>query len=213
LHDTEGWASCLPRLVSIKQAVIAEATYKPYALLPGRIDGSIGPPRRGKDRGDLLESVEPGNVAEAGDDDSRRARAVGLSLLLAAVIASLTVFPYTYAIERRSAAREQSTGELILMTFLVWLGTRMARWTTPASAIVWMANVPAAILFGALHLPQAFVLVGINTTLVAFTLLGNGVPGAVFGWLYWRRGLVATMVSHFAADLLLKGVLPLLGLA
>ena len=39
-----------------------------------------------------------------------------------------------------------------------------------------------------------------------------GVPCVVFGWLYWRRGLVAAMVSHFAADFLLKAVLPMMGI-
>jgi hypothetical protein len=225
-----------------------------------------------------VQAVEAGELGEIQGANSRRARVVGTWLLLAAVLASLAVIPYTYSIERRPASREQSTTDLItefaenvlvetliglgmavvlaivdhfvepmmpklrrplptppawtgllasvgagiqeeiwlrlgFMTFLVWLGTRIVRRPTPASGIVWIGNVLAAILFGALHLPQAFVLVGINATLVAFTLLGNGVPGIVFGWLYWRHGLVPAMVSHFAADLLQKGVLPLLGLA
>ena len=70
----------------------------------------------------------------------------------------------------------------------------------------------AAALFGAVHIPQAVVLVGPSALVVAFALLGNGVPGVVFGWLYWRRGLVAAMVCHSAADFLLKAVLPLLGI-
>jgi len=68
----------------------------------------------------------------------------------------------------------------------------------------------AATLFGALHLPPLFL--GLSVPIVAYTLLGNGIPGIVWGWLYWRRGLVAAMVSHFAADCVSKGVLPLLGL-
>jgi hypothetical protein len=99
------------------------------------------------------------------------------------------------------------------MTFLVWLGTQIVRLTPPAPGVVWTANALAATLFGALHLPQVAVLIGLNVPIVAFTLLGNGAPGVVFGWLYWRRGLVAAMVSHVAADCVLKAVLPLLGLA
>jgi membrane protease YdiL (CAAX protease family) len=36
------------------------------------------------------------------------------------------------------------------------------------------------------------------------------VPGLVFGWLYWRRGLVAAMLAHFGLDLVLKVFIPLL---
>lgn len=79
--------------------------------------------------------------------------------------------------------------------------------------VVWIGNILAALFFGALHIPQAAVLLGPTPIIIAYTLIANGVPGVVFGWLYWRRGLVAAMVCHFAGDLLLKAILPLLGLA
>jgi len=100
-----------------------------------------------------------------------------------------------------------------IMTLLVWLGTRIIRRRPPASGVVWTANVLAAALFGAIHIPQAVVFIGPSALVMAYALLGNGVPGVVLGWLYWRRGLVAAMVCHFAADFLLKGVLPLLGMS
>ena len=34
----------------------------------------------------------------------------------------------------------------------------------------------------------------------------------VFGWLYWRHGLVTAMICHFAADFVLKFALPLMGM-
>jgi hypothetical protein len=100
-----------------------------------------------------------------------------------------------------------------IMTTLVWVGTLIVRRIPPASGVVCTANVLAAVLFGAMHIPHGVALLRLNATLVAFALLGNGVPGVVFRWLYWRHGLVAAMISHFAADFLLKAVLPLLGLA
>jgi membrane protease YdiL (CAAX protease family) len=99
-----------------------------------------------------------------------------------------------------------------LMTLFVWMGARDARRFPPSARVVWTGNVVAAVLFGAIHLPQAALLIGLNPALVAFVLLANALPGIVFGWLYWRRGLVAAMVSHCAADVVLKVVLPLLGL-
>lgn len=100
-----------------------------------------------------------------------------------------------------------------VMTTLVWAGTRITRRTSPGTIIVWTANLLAALLFGAIHIPQAFIFVGPGALVVAYALLGNGVPGMMFGWLYWRHGLVAAMISHFAADFVLKFALPLIGMA
>jgi hypothetical protein len=100
-----------------------------------------------------------------------------------------------------------------IMTALVWFGTRLLRRSTPGAGTVWIANVLAAFLFGALHLPQAALFYGLSTLVASFTLLGNGIPGIVFGWLYWRYGLATAMIAHFAADVVLKCVLPLLGLS
>jgi hypothetical protein len=39
--------------------------------------------------------------------------------------------------------------------------------------------------------------------------VGNGAPGVVFGWLYWRRGLYSAMLAHFGLDLVIKVFMPL----
>jgi hypothetical protein len=82
-----------------------------------------------------------------------------------------------------------------------------ARATVPGW-IVWSANVIAALLFGAMHLPQADSLVGLTPAVVAYTLLGNGIAGTVFGWLYWKHGLVSAMAAHFSTDLVLHVIAP-----
>jgi membrane protease YdiL (CAAX protease family) len=43
-------------------------------------------------------------------------------------------------------------------------------------------------------------------------LILNSLGGIVFGWLYWKKGLEASMISHFTADLVLHVLLPLLAL-
>ena len=62
---------------------------------------------------------------------------------------------------------------------------------------------------GAIHLPQAAMLYGLNVPIVAFVLIGNGVPGMAFGWLFWRKGLIAAMVSHLVMDVVMKVIVPL----
>jgi hypothetical protein len=104
--------------------------------------------------------------------------------------------------------REEVWLRLGVMTFFVWIGAKLARQRVPGATIVWLANLTACLLFGAIHLPQAFAFMGSSTALVAFVLIGNGVPGLIFGWLYWRKGLVAAMVCHAVADIFAKVIVP-----
>jgi membrane protease YdiL (CAAX protease family) len=105
--------------------------------------------------------------------------------------------------------REELWLRLGVMTPLVWLGCKVTRRTGPSPAVIWPANAFAAALFAAIHLPQASVLFGLSAPILAFVLVGNGLPGLAFGWLYWRRGLMAAMAAHGAVDVVLKVVLPL----
>ncbi|MGE3911351.1 MAG: CPBP family intramembrane glutamic endopeptidase [Chloroflexota bacterium] len=90
-----------------------------------------------------------------------------------------------------------------LMTFLVWLGTRVTPGDTPSTAVMWTANGVTALIFGLGHLPLAATLAPLTTMLVIRTLILNGVAGLSFGWLYWRYGLLAAMVGHMSADVVL----------
>jgi hypothetical protein len=94
------------------------------------------------------------------------------------------------------------------MTALVWLGAKATRRAGPSSVVVWLANGLAAVLFDTIHLPQASALFGSSAPVLGF-VVGNGLPGLAFGWLYWRRGLLAATAAHSAADILMKDILPL----
>ncbi len=90
-----------------------------------------------------------------------------------------------------------------LMTLLVWVGTKITRRQHFNSAVVWIAIALTALLFGALHLPTTAQLVPLTAIVVTRALLLNGIPGLLFGWLYWRKGLEAAMVAHFSCDIVL----------
>jgi hypothetical protein len=77
-------------------------------------------------------------------------------------------------------------------------------------AVLWTANLLAAVLFGLGHLPAAAALVKLTPLLVTRTLVLNGVVGLVCGYLYMRRGLEAAMVAHLSADVVLHLVAPAL---
>jgi membrane protease YdiL (CAAX protease family) len=113
-----------------------------------------------------------------------------------------------------AAIREEIWFRLGCMTLFAWIGTMLVRpflsdRVEPPVPIVWIANLVAALLFAAIHLPQAHLLVGLSTPVLVFVVLGNGLPGMIFGWLYWRRGLMAAIVAHFGFDLVLKVIIPL----
>lgn len=104
---------------------------------------------------------------------------------------------------------EEIVLRLFAMSLFAWLGTFLHRRSdgTPTSVVLWSANVIAAVLFGIGHLPLLSALTPLTTIIVMRTIVLNGLLGIAFGYLYWKRGLEAAMVSHFSADLLLHVVL------
>ncbi len=100
---------------------------------------------------------------------------------------------------------------LFVMSFLVWLGRFVSKTTEgkPTAAVIWIANILAAVLFGLGHLPAIAPLVPLTPLVIAREVVLNGLLGIGFGWLYWKRGLEAAMISHFSADLVLHVLLAL----
>ncbi|MDQ2717795.1 MAG: CPBP family intramembrane metalloprotease [Chloroflexota bacterium] len=96
-----------------------------------------------------------------------------------------------------------------IMTLLAWLGTRLFRRQKPSTVIAWIAIILSALLFGAYHLP---LYSSITLGAIVLATLYNGAAGVIFGWLYWRKGLLLAMVAHFCADITLHIILPALGL-
>lgn len=87
-----------------------------------------------------------------------------------------------------------------LMTTLVWLLWRFVQKKAgpPRTGYVIGAMLFAAISFGAGHLPAAAALLGGHLTMpvVVPIMIANGVPGMMFGYLYWRYGIEAAMMAH-----------------
>ncbi len=96
-----------------------------------------------------------------------------------------------------------------VMTLLVWVGARLTRTDQPGAGVMWTANVLAAVLFGLGHLPVTAAILPLTALVVVRAVVLNGLAGVVFGWFYWRRGLLAAMVAHFSADIVLHVLAPL----
>jgi len=100
---------------------------------------------------------------------------------------------------------EEILMRLFLMSALVWLLGLVwkAPSGAPAVAVFWLANILAALLFGAGHLPATTLTAKLTPTVVTRALLLNGIPGLACGYLYVRYGLEAAMLSHFSLDIVL----------
>ena len=103
---------------------------------------------------------------------------------------------------------------LFMLTLLAWLGSRV--WRTaegrPTLAVLWAANILAAILFGLGHLPAtAAIGLPLDALVITRSVVLNGLAGVIFGWFYWTFGLEAAMLAHFSADIVLHVLFPLVG--
>ena len=83
-----------------------------------------------------------------------------------------------------------------LLAWLIWKIFFRQEKQVPVKVLV-IANVVAALLFAAGHLPATFVLFGELTPMILFRcFLLNGSFGLAFGWLYRKFGLRYAMIAH-----------------
>lgn len=109
-----------------------------------------------------------------------------------------------------AAVGEEVWLRLGVMTILAWIFLRLLGRHKVSPVVGWFAVVVSAFAFAAIHLPQLASYGAANSVGVVGTILGNTFVGVLFGYLYWRRSLIAAMLAHFAVDLALH-VLPALG--
>lgn len=74
----------------------------------------------------------------------------------------------------------------------------------PATGILIIANIVAALLFAAGHLPATLVLLGDSSLIIFRCILLNGGFGLLFGWLYRNYGLRYAMLAHGGCHLVSK---------
>lgn len=98
-----------------------------------------------------------------------------------------------------------------LMSILIWLGRFVSKTEDghPTLTVLWTSNVLAAVLFGLGHLPATAALFPLTPLVILRAITLNGLLGIAFGYLYFRHGLGAAMLSHFSADIVLHVLLVL----
>lgn len=74
----------------------------------------------------------------------------------------------------------------------------------PSTSILITANIIAALLFSAGHLPATAATLGISPMIVFRCFLLNGGMGLMFGWLYRKYGLRYSMIAHGTCHIVSK---------
>ena len=94
------------------------------------------------------------------------------------------------------------TEELMLrwgmMSLFVWTFWKLFQRSRPrpSSAVYWASIVISALLFAIGHYGATALIAPVTTLLWIRMLLLNGLGAVVFGWLYWKKGLEISFISH-----------------
>ncbi|MFD2180943.1 CPBP family intramembrane glutamic endopeptidase [Rhodoplanes azumiensis] len=103
---------------------------------------------------------------------------------------------------------EEILSRLFVMTLVAWAVGRLFGRSPRSAPVARSAILVSALLFGIGHLPALAQSGSLSAIVVVRTVCLNAMGGVVFGWLYWRRGLVAAMLAHLTADLVLHVIVP-----
>ncbi len=89
------------------------------------------------------------------------------------------------------------------MAFILWkvFDRKTER---PSTGILIAANIVAALLFAAGHLPATATMLGLSPMIVFRCFLLNGGAGLAFGWLYRKYGLRYSMIAHGGCHIVSK---------
>lgn len=101
---------------------------------------------------------------------------------------------------------EEVLTRLFLVSGIAWIIVQVTQTTT--SSAVPIAIVLSAIIFGIGHLPATAAMARLTPLLIVRAIVLNGIIGIVCGVLFWQYGLVAAMIAHFSADIILHVVAP-----
>jgi membrane protease YdiL (CAAX protease family) len=96
-----------------------------------------------------------------------------------------------------------------LMTLLLWLLKYLFKLRELTLTAIWSVMLIVAITFGTAHIPQLMAYGAGSNFAIWGTMLGNISVSFLYGWCYWRYGLMSAIIAHFCLDIVLH-VLPAL---
>lgn len=120
--------------------------------------------------------------------------------------AAKPAIPYLIGTVTYGAVIEEVMLRLFWMTLIAFLLHKLfdRKSEAPGASILIAANVIAALLFAAGHLPATFQLFGDSPMIILRCFLLNGGLGFLFGELYRRYGLRYAMIAHGGCHIVSK---------
>ena len=116
-------------------------------------------------------------------------------------------FAYWMASVLYGGVIEEVLLRLFMMSLIAWLAWKIffRREATPPTGVIIAANIAAALLFAAGHLPSTMQMFGEITPMILLRcFLLNGAGGLVFGYLYRKYGILYSMTAHAGAHIVWK---------
>lgn len=112
--------------------------------------------------------------------------------------ATKPTIPYLVATVTYGAVIEEILLRLFVMSLVAFLLWKVfaRRQETPSAGILIAANIIAALLFAAGHLPTTAAMMGLTPLIIFRCFLLNGTFALAFGWLYRKYGLRYAMIAH-----------------
>ena len=106
--------------------------------------------------------------------------------------------PYLVATVTYGGVIEEVMLRLFMMSLVAFLLHKLfeKKAEKPSTGILVAANIVAALLFSASHLPATAAMMGITPMILFRCFLLNGGFGLLFGWLYRKYGLRYAMIAH-----------------
>ena len=114
--------------------------------------------------------------------------------------------PYMLAAVLYGGVIEEVMLRLFMMSLVAFILNKLfgKKQEKPTTGILIAANVIAALLFAAGHLPATAMLMGITPMILVRCFLLNGGFGMLFGWLYRKYGLRYAMLAHGGCHIISK---------
>ena len=116
-------------------------------------------------------------------------------------------FAYWMASVLYGGVIEEILLRLFVMSLIAFLAWKLffRREAKPPMGVIIAANIIAALLFAAGHLPSTVQMFGEITPMILLRcFLLNGAAGLVFGYLYRRHGIQYSMLAHAGAHIVWK---------
>lgn len=90
-----------------------------------------------------------------------------------------------------------------LMTLVLFVAQKISRNGMLSNPMVYGIIVLIGLLFGLAHLPQLLSYNAGTTFAIFATIGGNVAVSILYGWCFWRFGLLSAICAHFALDIVL----------